>query len=146
MIFANERFSTMLNISLKYKRWVAICLLTLLSWQIVFQFSYIVYWKINQKAITNLFCENKDKPMLHCDGNCYLKKQLEKAESNKNKLPPVLKKLRFETETTLEDYFVFEKNPQNVIGNSSEKLPFNSFIFLPKSCRNQVFHPPCDIV
>lgn len=146
MIFANERFSTMLNISLKYKRWVAICLLTLLSWQIVFQFSYIVYWKINQKAITNLFCENKDKPMLHCDGNCYLKKQLEKAESNKNKLPPILKKLRLETETTLEDYFVFENNPQNVTGNSSEKLTFYSFIFLPKSCRNQVFHPPCDIV
>ncbi len=146
MIFASERFSIMLNISLKYKRWVAICLLALLSWQIVFQFSYIVYWKINQKAITNLFCENKDKPMLHCDGNCYLKKQLEKAENNKNKLPPVLKKLRFETETTLEDYFVFEKKPQIVIGNSLEKISLYSFISLPKSCPNQVFHPPCDIV
>ncbi len=33
-------------------------------------------WKINQEIITQKYCVNKDKPMLHCDGKCYLMKKM----------------------------------------------------------------------
>lgn len=38
----------------------------------------IIYfnWKINQELITQKYCVNKDKPMLHCDGKCYLMKKM----------------------------------------------------------------------
>ncbi|GLB49869.1 hypothetical protein Y10_22370 [Neptunitalea sp. Y10] len=36
---------------------------------------YIVFYDY----IKNELCENKDKPEMHCDGKCYLAKQLAKA-------------------------------------------------------------------
>ena len=46
---------------------------------------YINY-SINKAEIIEKYCENKDKPVLKCEGKCHLKKQLVKAaESEKNK-------------------------------------------------------------
>lgn len=43
--------------------------------------SYVVLdWKINQEEITEKYCVNKDKPMMNCNGKCYLSKQLENLE------------------------------------------------------------------
>lgn len=33
---------------------------------------------VNQTEIAATLCENKDKPELHCNGHCQLKKELEK--------------------------------------------------------------------
>ena len=50
-------------------------------------------WKINQEIITQKYCVNKDKPMLHCDGKCYLMKKMnqldleEKQERQKYPFP-----------------------------------------------------------
>jgi hypothetical protein len=56
----------------------------LLVTQFIFSIGIKVYsvidWKINQDIITAKYCENKDKPMLNCNGQCYLSKQLEKLE------------------------------------------------------------------
>ena len=34
---------------------------------------------LNQKQIAEEFCENKSQPERHCEGHCYLKKQLRPA-------------------------------------------------------------------
>ena len=39
-------------------------------------FFTIVNWKINQDELTAKYCVNKAKPMLNCNGKCYLAKQL----------------------------------------------------------------------
>ena len=39
---------------------------------------YIGY-QINKAYIAEALCENRDKPQMHCDGKCYLSKQLKKA-------------------------------------------------------------------
>jgi hypothetical protein len=47
---------------------------------------YINY-KVNFEYISTVLCENKEKPELHCDGQCYLNKELKKAaeeEAQKN--------------------------------------------------------------
>ncbi len=41
----------------------------------------VVYFNLNQEAIEQAFCVNKDKPALECHGNCHLKKQLEKTKN-----------------------------------------------------------------
>lgn len=46
----------------------------------IYQFSWDIWFRINQEAIAEQHCENKDKPVLQCDGKCYLTKQLQKAE------------------------------------------------------------------
>jgi hypothetical protein len=45
---------------------------------------YCAFWQlnfyINQQEITALECENKDRPEMNCNGQCYLAKQLKKAD------------------------------------------------------------------
>ncbi len=43
------------------------------------------YYQINKNEIAAKFCVNKNKPMMHCNGQCYLGKQLKKAEENEKR-------------------------------------------------------------
>lgn len=51
---------------------------------------HYVAFKFNQTYISDVFCINKDKPELDCDGKCYLKKKLDtaKKDSDSRKIPP----------------------------------------------------------
>lgn len=42
----------------------------------------LVDYIINYEYITTKLCENIAKPEMHCDGKCYLKKELAKASSD----------------------------------------------------------------
>lgn len=42
------------------------------------QFVIMLEYKINFSYITNVLCENRDKPDMHCNGKCHLRKQMEK--------------------------------------------------------------------
>ena len=54
-----------------------------LSLLIGFQQAIIVlHFKLNQKAIVDEFCINKNQPKLHCEGKCFLKKQLQKTDQS----------------------------------------------------------------
>lgn len=46
----------------------------------VYQVGYFTYFKINQDEIAAEFCVNKEKPEMHCNGQCHLNKELEKAQ------------------------------------------------------------------
>ena len=48
-----------------------------------------VAFKLNQDSISALFCINKDKPEMKCDGKCYLKKSLLAAEKENKQSKPV---------------------------------------------------------
>jgi hypothetical protein len=43
------------------------------------------YYQLNKKMITEKLCINKDKPQMHCNGQCYLGRQLKKAEENEKR-------------------------------------------------------------
>ena len=45
----------------------------------------VMHFKLNQKAITEQFCINKNKPELHCNGKCYLSKELQETENTDSK-------------------------------------------------------------
>jgi hypothetical protein len=58
--------------------------LLLLSAGILFQQgskSFIVLdYLLNKKYIASVLCENKNKPQMHCNGKCHMRKQLQAAE------------------------------------------------------------------
>ena len=51
----------------------------------------IAAFQLNQEAITELFCINKDKPEKKCKGCCYLAKEIKKANECEKKAPCGLK-------------------------------------------------------
>jgi hypothetical protein len=111
---------------------------------------YSCFWQINfyinQLEITRLECENKDKPLMKCNGKCYLAKQLQKAdneldlkkseqEKSKNKLKTL--ELSFFVSPAIIDYSLRTKTVSN-----SESL-FNFQDNLPEGFTSFTFHPPC---
>lgn len=44
------------------------------------------FW-LNQSYIAENLCVNKDKPMMHCNGKCYLTKQLKEQQQQKQQAP-----------------------------------------------------------
>jgi hypothetical protein len=49
------------------------------------QLGLFAWYNVNKQAITEKLCVNKAKPELHCDGKCYLGKQLKKAEEGEKR-------------------------------------------------------------
>jgi hypothetical protein len=53
----------------------------------------IVCFQVNQTYIIDNFCENIEKPELHCNGHCHLKKQLTQATEQEQNIPQNLKEI-----------------------------------------------------
>ncbi|WP_302718289.1 hypothetical protein [Hymenobacter sp. BT770] len=47
----------------------------------------VVDYQLNKARITELYCVNKARPELHCNGKCHLAKQLRKADAADKKAP-----------------------------------------------------------
>jgi len=109
-------------------------------------FFTLVNWKINQTEITEKYCENKNTPMLNCNGKCYLAKQLKKQEDvlaseldQNNKKIPTPKKVK---ESDVSEEIIFS----NLIisseeNNSSKHCFYFNFKYSIESV-DSFFHPP----
>jgi len=68
------------------KRLTALFLLALISFKLlVVPFVYLDF-ELRKEYIIHNLCENRLKPQLHCDGKCYLAKQLQKVGDTTKKL------------------------------------------------------------
>lgn len=47
----------------------------------------VVDYQLHKARITELYCINKARPQLHCNGKCHLAKQLRKADDTEKKVP-----------------------------------------------------------
>jgi hypothetical protein len=57
----------------------------------------VVQYQARKARITQLFCVNKARPQLHCDGKCYLARQLRQRQERESKAPATgLTKAKFE--------------------------------------------------
>ena len=59
----------------------------------------VLNYQANKNYIAEFLCVNKKKPQMHCQGHCYLKKQLQKAEQPEN--PSTAPNLKQASEITL---------------------------------------------
>lgn len=67
------------------KRIIPILLVLVVLSQSFMQLGVVAYYQLNKTYITEKLCENKSNPKLHCNGHCYLTKQLKKAEEGEQK-------------------------------------------------------------
>lgn len=54
--------------------------------------SILLHFYLNRASIAQTLCENRNNPSLHCEGKCYLKKQLERASEEQQQ--PARKQFR----------------------------------------------------
>lgn len=45
----------------------------------------IAYYQVNRTYIARVLCENRDRPQLKCDGQCYLVKKLKAQQDKQDK-------------------------------------------------------------
>ena len=50
-----------------------------------------IYYHVNKEYIAQKLCENRNNPAIHCNGHCYLSKQLNKAEQNEKQSAQFIK-------------------------------------------------------
>jgi hypothetical protein len=92
---------------------------------------------IQQDTISKTLCENRNKPKLHCNGKCYLAKQLKKEEKKDKGIQKVSKEI-VEFPMIAQEFYFFEINQFN------SNKEFGS-IFLNKnydSVLKSLFRPP----
>ena len=78
-------------------RFLAYFLVALLLLQTLGQEVLVVDYQLNKARITALYCVNKARPQLHCNGKCHLAQQLRKAEGGDKKAPAsTLAKVKYE--------------------------------------------------
>lgn len=77
-------------------RILAFFLVALMLLQTLGQEVLVVDYQLNKARITELYCVNKARPQLHCNGKCHLAQQLRKAEGGDKKAPEMLAKVKYE--------------------------------------------------
>ena len=72
---------------LELKKAVTILLLTIIVLQTFSSFVIQADYFLNKSYIAKVLCINKEKPMMHCNGKCYLKKRLKEQEQQDQQAP-----------------------------------------------------------
>lgn len=101
------------------------------------QFHYAFYL-IDSETYIELFCENQDKPEMHCDGKCSLSKATKETSDKQDKIREQITSLSFpdfiSTEKLTLEFITIERlKNKKIIAQQS----LYSFLYLDK-CK----HPP----
>jgi hypothetical protein len=91
---------------------------------------------INQSYIAKNLCVNKDKPMMHCNGKCYLSKKLKQQE--KQDQSPVSRTEKFDAQPFFVPNVFSLKNTYTVLQHHYFIQDENSVSSFPRF----IFHPP----
>jgi len=113
-------------------------LLGLLAFQIFLRAGLVGYYYVNQSYIAAAFCENKSNPQMHCNGKCYLKKQLKRADETEKSQNP----LPSQRESTEAQPFICGESVVQGIPSAPVSFYANSVSRLISGFSTSVFHPP----
>jgi hypothetical protein len=97
------------------------------------------YFVLNNEYVAKVLCENKNRPQLHCNGQCYLAKKLKAAEQQERQNIANLLKVKeiklfcFSADLPSFPCFFFHKD--------DKKIAFYSEYFSSPSLSG-IFHPP----
>lgn len=91
----------------------------------------------NKDYIAKNICENRAKPKLHCNGKCYLYKELKKADTREHSATNMVNEMgNFEFCTHVSSPFF---GPDLCIEKS---LLFRYYVAYPQPHQYSIFHPP----
>ena len=90
---------------------------------------------VNQSYIAKNFCVNKDKPMMHCNGKCYLSKKLKQQDQGQT---PASRPEKFDIQPFFVPKVFLLKNSYTVLQYCHFIQDENSV----SSFSRLIFHPP----
>ncbi|HLP21205.1 MAG TPA: hypothetical protein VK174_12925 [Chitinophagales bacterium] len=74
------------------KKLLSVFLSVIILAQVLVNVGITTYYHLNKRYIVQQLCENRSNPQSHCNGHCYLSKQLKKAsEAEKKQAQNLLK-------------------------------------------------------
>ena len=119
------------------KKLISISLLSLMLSYSFNQLGVFTEYIMDVEAFTELYCENTDKPEMHCNGKCHLAERLaENEEQKQNKeLQTPTEIILYYTPTNIE----FVKAPEFY---SVQKSTVNFNADLTEGIDHIIFHPP----
>lgn len=118
---------------------LAALLLLLLSTPACLKLGILVWYEANLSYVATTLCENRNRPERHCNGKCYLYKQLAKADGNTHPDKPLLAELsKFELPPFLmpEPLHLRQFFPEEKTMGFVYRMPFLQAICV------DIFHPP----
>jgi len=115
---------------------ISILLIMALGFQCLSKLGLIAYYNINIEYIITELCENKDKPELKCNGKCYLKKKLGKANEAEKQTAGILKQSEFPV------FISTSYNPEILRHIEVTILPGYIKNLYSLSLSKAIFHPP----
>lgn len=98
----------------------------------------VANYQIQKQQIAKTLCENRNNPSKGCQGKCFLKKQLKKAEQAEKSLPGSVKE-KMEMAYTVQSAFQFVFCKTNATIEHTSLYTF----FLPDQPTFSEPHPPC---
>jgi hypothetical protein len=93
-------------------------------------------FELNQKYIAAELCVNKNRPELHCNGQCYLMKKLKQAQDKEQKQE------RQSQKTQIQDALVVTPMVFKQYAVAEIKFHIPASTGMPQSIKNSIFHPP----
>lgn len=98
----------------------------------------VLNYEVNTSYIIENFCENTDKPEMHCDGKCHLTKQIQEDTEQKSEAPAAESEIMTFV-LSIEETAVFE------FGFLESRLAKANSLYLEGNYSNplqSIFHPP----
>ncbi|CAM2962614.1 hypothetical protein CHFL109739_10080 [Chryseobacterium flavum] len=100
----------------------------------------LVEYAVNYNYIVKVLCINKSRPEIHCNGKCYLSKEL--AKTNDSESSP-FQKIKNSGQKILDTYIL----PETTEITTTEKLVFFNFSFIYETTYSflfltHIFKPP----
>ena len=118
------------------KQFATILLLTTIFLQTFSSFVIRADYILNKDFIVRVLCINREKPAMHCDGKCYLKKKIKQAEKSEQKSSQTNSKRFFSDQfliTGLSFKAFFQQTAFYIPDNKQWHVSANS---------GAIFHPP----
>lgn len=93
-------------------------------------------FEMNESYIAKELCVNKDKPQMHCNGQCYLMKKLKQAQDKEQKQERQSQKVQLQ-EAIVSTPFTFKRYSFTSV---NLRIPLTTG--MPVAQVNSIFHPP----
>lgn len=103
----------------------------------------LVAFQMNRQYITEMLCINRDKPDLHCDGQCVLMQRIEnEVDKASEKGQQMLKNLIEREVVVFFEYMNFDIFLHNDIAVPYHVVDIAYINRKPQSYHTDIFHPP----
>lgn len=117
-----------------------ISLLIVLCCVVILQPLYpVIVYQTNFNFIAKHLCINRDKPWMHCDGKCYLKKEFNNIFNDQQKHPEHLSLYNFKFSDFTDQLNIFSPPAPAAIKINYPKIDYNDYHF---NFLQSIFRPP----